>query len=140
MSPSRRRFAAVPAPVWLAAWLGWMAWIFVLSAQESPPVPRSGFSWEDKVQHAITYAVLAFLTLRVAERAARQRRPALAAYAFAFVWATLYGLSDEWHQGFVPGRDASAADWLADAAGAALVVVAIGLWRRRHASRRESRR
>ncbi len=140
MSPSRRRFAGVPAYIWLAAWLGWMTWIFVLSAQESPPVPRSGFSWEDKVQHAITYAVLAFLTLRVAERAARRRGAAVATYAFAFVWAALYGLSDEWHQGFVPGRDASAADWLADAAGAALVVVAIGLWRRAQVSGRPSRR
>jgi VanZ family protein len=32
----------------------------------------------------------------------------------------LYGLSDEWHQLHVPGRDGSLADVLADGAGAVL--------------------
>ena len=33
-----------------------------------------------------------------------------------------YGALDGWHQGFVPGRDASVGDWMADSAG----VVATG--------------
>ncbi len=28
-----------------------------------------------------------------------------------------YGALDEWHQSFVPGRDASVGDWVADSAG-----------------------
>ena len=133
MSPRNARAARVPTLVWLAAWLGWMAWIFVLSAQELPPVPRAGFSWEDKVQHAFTYALLALLTLGAATRVLGRRARPAALYALAFTWAALYGLSDEWHQGFVPGRDASALDWLADASGAALVVLTMALWRRTRA-------
>ena len=32
----------------------------------------------------------------------------------------LYGLTDEWHQSFVPGREVSALDWLADLCGVTL--------------------
>jgi len=42
---------------------------------------------------------------------------------FVVLVATLYGMSDEWHQSFVHGRDASGFDVLADAAGALLVSV-----------------
>jgi hypothetical protein len=31
-----------------------------------------------------------------------------------------YGALDEWHQGFVPGRDVSVGDWVADSAGVML--------------------
>jgi len=35
----------------------------------------------------------------------------------------LYAASDEWHQSFVPGRQVSALDWVADLCG-----VAAGYW------------
>jgi len=47
---------------------------------------------------------------------------------FVVLVATLYGISDEWHQGFVHGRDASGFDVLADAAGALLVSVFLFRW------------
>ena len=34
-----------------------------------------------------------------------------------------YGALDEWHQSFVPGRDASVGDWVADSAGVILGLV-----------------
>ncbi len=34
-----------------------------------------------------------------------------------------YGALDEWHQSFVPGRDASLGDWVADSAGVMLGLV-----------------
>ena len=36
------------------------------------------------------------------------------------VAGALYGATDEWHQSFVPGRDASVLDWLADLCGVTL--------------------
>jgi VanZ family protein len=36
-----------------------------------------------------------------------------------------FGVGDEWHQSFVPGRSSEWGDWVADTAGAAL---AIGLY------------
>ncbi len=117
--------------LWLLAWLGWMAWIFALSAQEHPPTPRAGFSFEDKIGHGFTYALMALLTLGLAVRIGRGRLGAISLYTVAWAWAALYGLSDEWHQGFVDGRDADALDLLADAAGAALLVGAVAVVRRR---------
>ena len=66
----------------------------------------------DKVAHAIGYLALsAFLTLATG-------RPALAA-----ALAALYGVTDEVHQAFVPGRRSDALDVVADAVGAA-----VGAW------------
>ena len=57
------------------------------------------------------------------------------------VVASLYGLSDEIHQSYVPGRVASVWDVVADAVGAICGVVGVVFlrrcWRRRNASRRE---
>jgi len=44
------------------------------------------------------------------------------------IFSTLYGMSDEWHQSFVPGRDASAWDVLADTLGALIVSLALFRW------------
>ena len=41
-------------------------------------------------------------------------------FSTAALLAVLYGLGDEVHQSFVPGRDASVGDVVADAAGALL--------------------
>ncbi len=46
-------------------------------------------------------------------------------YIVSVLFCSLYGLSDEWHQSFVPGRDASLGDWLADTIGAVLAATAI---------------
>lgn len=46
----------------------------------------------------------------------------------AFLTATLYGVFDEIHQAFVPGRQASALDVFIDAAGAACAVGLLFLW------------
>jgi VanZ family protein len=41
-------------------------------------------------------------------------------YATAWGLAVLYGLSDEWHQSFVPGRTPDIVDIVTDAFGAAV--------------------
>ena len=40
-----------------------------------------------------------------------------------------YGVFDEWHQSFVPGRVADIADLIADGVGATVTVFGLWLWR-----------
>jgi VanZ family protein len=47
----------------------------------------------------------------------------------ALLAVPLVGALDEWHQYYVPGRESSVYDWMADAAGAAVAVYAY--WRAR---------
>ena len=65
----------------------------------------------DKVVHAGSFGILALLLYLATGR------PLL-----AVLLASLYGISDEFHQSFVPGRDADLFDWVADTLGAALAV------------------
>lgn len=95
-----------------------MALIFWFSAQpgESVGIPPP---W-DKLVHAGVYGLLGYLL------AQGTGRP-----FFAWSLSVLYGLSDEVHQLFVPGRVFDLGDWLADAGGAGVVVLAWGLLSRR---------
>lgn len=47
---------------------------------------------------------------------------------FAWLLSTAYGMIDEWHQYFVPGRVCSAADLLSDAIGSGLGVLLVQIW------------
>ncbi len=103
---------------WLVALLGWAGLIFLLSSFPNPPGPR-GPEWQSFAAHAVEYAVFAFLAaglLAAIWPASPRWRLAVAAW----VLAVLYGLSDELHQAFVPGRDASLLDIAFDALGAAV--------------------
>ncbi|MBI2872068.1 MAG: VanZ family protein [Chloroflexi bacterium] len=105
---------------WLApaAWMGLMSFV---SQQSSPPEPRlpSGLlaflgGHEDKLFHFVEFAILAML-LRLALGTAR---PKLRALLMVVVGCALFAATDEVHQAFVPGRDASPLDGLTDVAGA----------------------
>lgn len=95
-----------------------MALIFYLSAQESvgPDLP----GWTRVVAHFSEYALLAALWAW-ALSPALGRRALLAAAAISL----LYAISDEYHQSFVEGRDSDPVDALVDAAGIALVLLAL---------------
>jgi VanZ family protein len=111
---------------------GYAGLIFYLSAQSHPEehVPFvTHFS--DKVLHAIEYAVLGALCYR-ALRGSGNDAWRQQAISVAILLASLYGVSDEVHQAFVPFRDSNWLDWLADTAGATLG--AIGFSRIPHAA------
>ena len=114
------RFARRWAPL-----LAFQALIFVLSSRPSVPLPVS--VW-DKALHFGAYAFLALLWLRVLPGGLTA--PTWSAAAGAVALTVLYGLSDEIHQAFVPGRQASALDLLADGLGAASAVILL-VWRRK---------
>ena len=89
--------------------------------QEAVPLQTSGI---DKVLHFSIYTVLAFLlTRQISEDTSRWR-----AVAGALVIAIAFAAVDEWHQRFIPGRFPELADWLADAAGAAVGAIAYALF------------
>jgi VanZ family protein len=106
-----------------AAPLALMALIFFFSAQEEVG-PDVG-NWARVISHFATYALLAALWIW-ALAPALGRRALLVAAAISL----LYALTDEWHQSFVPGRDADPLDILVDACGIAfaLVLAVRGPW------------
>jgi len=83
----------------------WAAAIFIASSQ---PGSRIGLPnpW-DKLAHGLSYALLAWLL----------RKSGLSPF-WAATLAAIYGLGDEWHQRFVPGRYCDVTDLLADSGGA----------------------
>ena len=96
--------------------------IFYLSSQSHPEERLPSFLFEeisDKVLHAVEYAVLGGLCYR-AFRWGMSGPVASQALLFAIVTAALYGMTDEGHQFFVPFRESSWQDWLADTAGAVI--------------------
>lgn len=104
---------------------GYAGIIFYLSAQSHPEehVPFvTHFS--DKILHAVEYAVFGALCYRALCRSGHDvwRQQAIPA---AILLASLYGVSDEVHQAFVPFRDSNWLDWVADTVGAAIGVTAM---------------
>ncbi len=96
---------------WISALL-WMALIFYLSSLTGSDVP----SGPAPLAHLGVYAVLGGL---VAYAALRTNAPAAALLAGVLI-ASLYGITDEIHQAFVPERTPDVLDWLVDVAGAGL--------------------
>jgi VanZ family protein len=92
--------------------IGWAVVIFCLSqipAVDVPPV----FFGNDKLLHAIVYGILGFLILgsmKVPAGGHRVFQPWL-----AITLVVIYGVLDEFHQHFVPGRTPDIHDVMADA-------------------------
>jgi VanZ family protein len=90
-----------------------MALIFVISSFEVDVPGVRHFPLGDKGIHLIEYAVLGWLCAAASSR----RWPAAAAWrtaGFAVFVSVLWGLSDEIHQVFVPGRSPELSDVVAD--------------------------
>lgn len=104
---------------------GYAGLIFYLSAQSHPEEHLPFVSrFSDKVLHAVEYAVLGALCFRALHGTLGVSWRQWAA-PMAIVLASLYGVSDEIHQSFVPFRYSHALDWVADTVGAALGVAAM---------------
>ena len=114
--------------------LAWMVMIFYLSslsqADAGRPLESPLLAWLGPLgsyaAHLVLYGVLASLV----QGSLRSWQPA-AGYQLwwiltAATFATLYGVSDEYHQSFVPSRDASIVDVLVNGVGALTAV--LGLW------------
>jgi VanZ family protein len=106
--------------------VGYAGLIFYLSAQPHPEetLPSIIKHFSDKVLHVIEYSVLGALCYRAIYEGhgeAWRKRAILA----AVMLTSLYGASDEVHQAFVPFRESSVYDWVADTVGATLGAISM---------------
>lgn len=96
-----------------------MLTLWLLSSRSTLPMPANIFGL-DKLAHFVAYGILA-LTLGLWFPQRHWREAPLRTMLLIITIASVYGLVDEVHQSFVPGRHASVFDWLADTLGATLV-------------------
>jgi VanZ family protein len=93
-----------------------MAISFYLSSQ-SKIAAMPSFRFADKIIHFICFGALAVSwTWWFAPKSWKEHR--LRSILLCMLFTSIYGILDEFHQSFVPGRNASFFDWLADTFGA----------------------
>lgn len=93
--------------------------IFIVSSMRHPPIPYVDILNFDKYLHMIEYGILSYLIIR-ALIGSEVKLSHAKLIILAVIFATLYGVSDEIHQIFVPGRSANILDVLADFTGASI--------------------
>ncbi|MDR3174514.1 MAG: VanZ family protein [Treponema sp.] len=112
----------LPAPIVAAG-------IWYLSSQSILPKPK-GILGFDKFQHLLAYAVLAAAIALWFSRE-KWRQPGLRLPVLTAALGSVYGIIDEVHQYFVPGRDCNVWDWLTNTLGAVLAAAMVKLIARR---------
>ncbi len=98
----------------------WMAVIFTMSSIPGSSLP-GGYSFQG---HLAEYTVLGALVMLALRHSPRRLTVALIAVAAC----SLYGVTDELHQAFVPLRTPDVLDWATDTVGAAAGVGAAFAW------------
>ena len=122
MAPERsNRVTSVIRFVFLALAVSWAGLIFYLSSQPGIDAPML-FPGQDKLFHLIAYAVLGFFAMGSVRPSASGQHTRQQIWLVVLL-VMFYGISDEIHQYFVPGRSSETLDALADALGALL-----GVW------------
>lgn len=106
---------------------GWRGWLWpvalatvIVAASGRSDVASPDIVNFDKVAHFAVFGLLATLVAR------NGFVPGRAWLAVAAV--SLFGLTDEWHQSFTPGRSVEVVDWVADTLGAIVAVTAYAVW------------
>jgi len=100
------------------AWAAAVAGLVVVASSRST-VAAPSVDHVDKVAHFSVYGLLGTLVVRALGLRAGVR---------AVVLVSLFGVSDEVHQYFTPGRSMEFADWVADTLGATVAVAGYTGW------------
>lgn len=108
---------ATPVRLWLPVVIYCLA-IFALSSLEQVPKPQL---LSDKWGHLILFAGLGFLFARLV--AGMRNVTFLQLLAVTALFCLIYGITDEAHQYFVPGRTSEIGDIVADTIGGFLGVL-----------------
>jgi VanZ family protein len=101
----------------LKFWLPVICWMAVIFVFSSIPSLKSGLK-EDyilrKLAHTLEYMILAILLFRAFSV---QKIPLMRAITYASIVGVIYAFSDEFHQGFILGRERSLKDVGIDSIG-----------------------
>ena len=100
-------------------------WIILFTATSLPAANLPSVAISDKIKHFGAFfglSVLLSLTLLYQNKNLLFKNYFLAA---SLVISSIYGLLDEIHQSFVPGRNSEFLDWVADSLGAAVGVFVV---------------
>lgn len=106
-----------------------MGVIFILSHTPGNALPHA-VNGVDKLVHILMYTTLGIAALWAVRR--RFRQSAQVTTLLVILFCVLYGISDEFHQYFIPGRTPSFFDLLADFTGGVLAVTLWSLWSKQH--------
>ncbi|MFH1645720.1 MAG: VanZ family protein [Candidatus Omnitrophota bacterium] len=107
-----RKFFLYWLPLILYAFL-----IFYLSSRSGDTLPRIDIPHFDKIVHFIEYAIFGFLLLR-ALRIDKTKVFNMDLRLFVIIISVIFGISDEFHQVFVPNRTPDLLDFISDSIGA----------------------
>jgi len=113
---SRGLYRSLPALLLMSA-------IFHASSLTFLTAPSLGFDRSDLLVHFSEFFALGLLTARMVAPDIN-RMLSLRSFLLASLIVLGYGLLDEFHQGFVPGRDSDGVDWLVDASAGLMGILA----------------
>ena len=116
------------APAWITLWLpviAYMAMLFGFSPLSTIPAPPGRFS--DYEVHIAAYVGLGMLAARALAKG-RLRNVTWRVVCGAIAISSIYGVTDEYHQLFVPGRAFDVMDMVADAIGSVIGASAVRAW------------
>jgi VanZ family protein len=110
-------------------WLPLIAYCVLIYIQSDHPSPESipSFRFSDKLLHFVAYAVMGVLFYRAYQTLPFKNNIQLV-MLLSMISASLYGISDEIHQSFVPLRNAQLLDAIADTFGAICGVRLYNWW------------
>ena len=119
-------------------WLPLIVYCLFIFIQSDYPSPESlpSFAFSDKLLHFAAYAIMGVLFYRAYQTLPLQNNIQLL-MLFSMISASLYGISDEIHQSFIPDRDGSFSDAIADALGAVCGVYLYNMWMMARENRRQ---
>jgi len=110
-------------------WLPLLAYCSFIYIQSDYPPPETlpSFNFSDKLLHFTAYALMGILFYRAYQTLSFKNNRQLL-LVLSMVSASLYGISDEIHQHFVPYREADFFDAVADILGAICGVYVYQFW------------
>ncbi|MBS1494437.1 MAG: VanZ family protein [Bacteroidetes bacterium] len=108
--------------------LGYIIAIFIESSLHGDDFPKIDITLIDKYVHFIIYFGLCLLFFYSLNNQTKFTKLHEYPLVFALIFTSLYGVTDELHQYFVPGRSCDILDWTADTIGALICLLVIKIF------------